>query len=307
MNAQFQNWNELQTAFRVAQLGTLTAAAQSLGVHHTTVQRHISALEEALGARLFFRNPRGYVPTEAGGALLQVATASQDQFDQLAARIAGFDEGLSGRLVVTTVADLGHLLVPLLADYQRQHPGLTIELIADQRLLKLEYGEAHVSLRAGREPDEPDNVAQKLIRASATLYASRSYLDRHGPLTSLDDLAGHRFVSLPTGQANLPVASWIEENVPAEAIAFRASDIASLKAAIEQGIGIGPVLCWSAKQNPALVPVVASQADWFGQLWLVTHLDLHRSAKVQSFLNYIKAAFKDRSDIISPKQFNIPE
>ncbi len=299
MCAQFSRWNEIRTAYLVARHGTLSAAADELGIHHTTAQRQISALEERLGTRLFYRNPRGYAPTDAGEALLQVAAATQDQFDQLAARISGFDRRLSGHLIVTTVSDLGPLLMPILADYQRQNPDLSIELIADQRLLKLEYGEAHVSIRAGRAPTEPDNVAQSLIRAKATLYASQDYVDRHGPLKSLDDLAGHRFVTLPDSQVNIPVAGWIQKHVAADAITFRAGDRASITAAIENGMGIGPVICWAASTNDALLPMIAPQPDWYGQLWLVTHVDLHRTAKVQSFLTHMKSAIEARRGIIT--------
>lgn len=290
MNAQQSRWNEIRTAYLVARHGTLSAAADELGIHHTTAQRHITALEKTLGTRLFFRNPRGYAPTDAGKALLQVAAATQDQFDQLTARISGLDHQLSGKLIVTTVPEFGPLLVPLLADYQRLNPGLSIELIADQRLLKLEYGEAHVSIRAGRAPSEPDNVAQSLVRASATLFASRDYAAQNGPLKSIDDLAGHRFISLPTGQENNPLAAWMHENIPVDAIAFRAGDSVSVVAAIENGMGIGMSIWYAASDNKSLVQMIAPQPDWYAQLWLVTHVDLHRTAKVQSFLTYMKTA-----------------
>ena len=89
---------------------------------------------------------------------------------------------MSGKLVVTTVPEFATALVPLLAEYQHHNPELAIEMIADRRLLKLEYGEAHVSLRAGRPPSEPDNITQKLVQAAATLWASRDYVARHGGL-----------------------------------------------------------------------------------------------------------------------------
>ena len=64
--------------FLVARNGTLSAAAGELGIHHTTAQHQITALEKKLGTRLFYRNPRGYAPTDAGEALLKVAEETQD-------------------------------------------------------------------------------------------------------------------------------------------------------------------------------------------------------------------------------------
>ena len=94
------NWDEIRTAYQVARNGTVSGAAEALGVHHATVIRHIDALETRLGVKLFQRHARGYTATEAGSDLLVVAQATEDQFTQLAGRIKGQGEGVSG--------DLGH-------------------------------------------------------------------------------------------------------------------------------------------------------------------------------------------------------
>ena len=85
------NWDEIRTAYHVARLGTVSGAAEVLGVHHATVIRHIDALEERLGSKLFQRHARGYTATEAGNDLLLVAQTTDDQFTQLAGRIRGRD------------------------------------------------------------------------------------------------------------------------------------------------------------------------------------------------------------------------
>ena len=71
-------WDEIRTAFQVARLGTVSGAAEVLGVHHATVIRHIDALEKRLGSKLFQRHARGYTPTEAGTELLKVAQTTED-------------------------------------------------------------------------------------------------------------------------------------------------------------------------------------------------------------------------------------
>ncbi len=75
-----ENWNEIRTAAQVARSGTISAAADVLGVHRATVNRHIDALESALGAKLFQRHARGFTPTELGRELLRVADATGEQF-----------------------------------------------------------------------------------------------------------------------------------------------------------------------------------------------------------------------------------
>ena len=100
------NWDEIRTAFQVARIGTVSGAAEILRVHHATVIRHIDALEQRLGVKLFQRHARGYTATEAGQDLMQVATATDDKFTQLAGRIRGQSDGVSGDLVVTSLVML---------------------------------------------------------------------------------------------------------------------------------------------------------------------------------------------------------
>ncbi|NCT13101.1 MAG: LysR family transcriptional regulator, partial [Rhodobacterales bacterium] len=119
-----ENWDEVRTAYQVARLGTVSGAAEVLGVHHATVIRHIDALEGRLGVKLFQRHARGYTATEAGADLLLVAQATEDQFSQLVGRIKGRGEGVSGELVVTSLAVVSPLLTPVLSAFQRANPGL---------------------------------------------------------------------------------------------------------------------------------------------------------------------------------------
>ena len=102
------SWDEIRTAYQVARMGTVSGAAEVLGVHHATVIRHIDALEAQLGVKLFQRHARGYTATEAGADLLLVAQATDDQFTQLAGRIRGQGEGISGELLVTSLVAFRH-------------------------------------------------------------------------------------------------------------------------------------------------------------------------------------------------------
>ncbi len=172
------NWDEIRTAYHVARLGTVSGAAEVLGVHHATVIRHIDALEERLGSKLFQRHARGYTATEAGTDLLKVAQATDDQFTQLAGRIRGRGEEVTGDLIVTTVPSLAGLLVPSLVRFQAAHPDLIVRFLTDERLFRLEYGEAHVAIRAGSAPDQPDNVVQPFCQQRGALVCLASLYRR---------------------------------------------------------------------------------------------------------------------------------
>ena len=166
------NWDEIRTAYQVARKGTVSGAAAEMGVHHATVIRHIDALEQRLGVKLFQRHARGYTATEAGQDLLQVAQATDDQFTQLAGRIKGQGEGVSGDLVGTALGMASPMLTPILVDYQAENPEVRVRYRTGDRLFRLEYGEAHVAIRAGTMPEEPDNVVQPFLQQQMALVAS---------------------------------------------------------------------------------------------------------------------------------------
>lgn len=282
------SWDEIRTAFQVARMGTVSGAADVLGVHHATVIRHIDALEGKLGVKLFQRHARGYTPTEAGQDLLQVAKTTDDQFSQLEGRIKGGGEGVAGELVITALESMAPLMAPIIADFQREYPDVVVRFRAGARVFRLEYGEAHVALRAGPQPQELDNVVQSLGRLAIGLFASTSYLETHGRPSSAEDLSGHRFVGPDEGRSRAPFLDWLHANVSPEQIVFRTNDAFSSEQAVRAGAGIGFLPLWTVHGQPDLHEVLPVQEDWSGQLWLVTHVDLHRTTKVQTFVTFLK-------------------
>lgn len=289
-----ENWDEIRTAFQVARLGTVSGAAEVLGVHHATVIRHIDALEARLGAKLFQRHARGYTATDAGRDLLQVAKVTDEQFSQLAGRIRGGGNDVSGELIVTSLSILSSRLTPVLAAFQAAHPGVIVRFLTDERLFRLEYGEAHVAIRAGRMPEEPDNVVQPLAVQRHSIYAARSYIDRRGMPTEAT-LGEHDVVGFD-GAPRAPFLQWLHEAVPEEALVWRATDTRVMHDAIRAGAGVGFMPCNLASADPTLVQVLPPRPEWEAPLWIVTHVDLHRTAKVRAFLVHLKQAAREWSE-----------
>ncbi|MTH78725.1 LysR family transcriptional regulator [Paracoccus aestuariivivens] len=278
-----QSWDDIRAALAVARSGTVSGAAQELDVHHATVIRRIDALEARLGARLFQRHARGYTLTEAGRLLLDAASAAEARFAQMAARIAGTGDRIEGEVTVTSLLGLADLVMPRLIGLMRQHPGLRLGYTTDPRLFRLDAGEAHVAIRAGTRPTEADYVVSPWLKLPAKLYASAEYLSRHGPVT---ELSAHRFVLAGSESRPAPHMRWLAERLPAACIVMVSNDSAARVAAVQAGLGLG----WMLPGEVGDLIEVMSLPEWDSQLWLVSHVDLHRTPKVQAVLKALRGS-----------------
>ncbi|MEQ5869531.1 LysR family transcriptional regulator [Sagittula sp. NFXS13] len=283
------NWDEIRTAFQVARMGTVSGAADVLGVHHATVIRHIDALEGRLGVKLFQRHARGYTATEAGQDLLRVAQTTDEQFQQLEGRIKGRGSDVSGELLVTSLIAFSPLMVPALTSFRAAYPDVVVRYLTGDRVFRLEYGEAHIALRAGPAPQELDNVAQSFAKQDVALYGHKDYLARRGTPKGEEDLAEHDFVGHDDPDNRAPHYRWLNARVPFDRMVFRSVDSRVLEGALLAGAGLGFMGTREAALHTDLVQVLPPSDDWTAPLWLVTHVDLHRTAKVQAFLSHLKA------------------
>lgn len=288
-----ENWDEIRTAYQVARLGTVSGAAEVLGVHHATVIRHIDALEKRLGSKLFQRHARGYTPTEAGRDLLSVAQTTEEQFAHLSSRIKGQGETVSGELVVTSIAGMSDLLTPVMVSFQEKWPDVRVRFLTDMRVFRLDYGEAHVAIRAGLGPEEPDNVVQPLVKMRWGLYAAKSYVDRFGKPASEAEFSEHRFICVDSETNRAPFYRWLRATVQPEQITYTATEPAALEQAVLSGAGIGFMSVFRAERAAGMIEILPARPEWEAPLRIVTHVDLHRTRKVQAFLTHLKDAAKD--------------
>ncbi|MDP0927803.1 LysR family transcriptional regulator [Paracoccus onubensis] len=279
-----ESWDDIRTALAVARTGTVSGAAEMLGVHHATVIRRVDALEAQLGTRLFQRHARGYAMTEAGQLLLRMGGEADERIAQMASRIAGAGDRIEGELVVTSLPDLADEVMPRLMRLLKRHPGLRLRYMTDARMYRLAVGEAHLAIRAGAQPTQPDYVVRPLLAIRPVLYAAPAYLDSYGPVEG--DLAAHRFaMPLPGADGQrAPFMRWLEERVPAANFVFVSNDGDALGAVVKGGEALGVLPGFRAG---GLVNVM-SPPEWETRLWLVTHVDMHRAPKVQAALEALR-------------------
>ncbi|MEM1073768.1 MAG: LysR family transcriptional regulator [Pseudomonadota bacterium] len=283
------HWTEIFTAYCVARSGTVSKAAEELGVHRATVNRHIDALEAAWGTKLFLRHRRGYELTDIGREFLQVASRAHDVLEDFSNRIRVRRSELEGDVIVTTLAPLTTLVVPAVLEFRRRHPLTRVTVHTDDALARLEKAEAHVALRVGARPAHDDYVVQHFTTLKFALFSHQSYIDRHG-MPEGHDLRGHQVIGNPDKHSPAPFEAWLDQNVPAEQVVLRATNPKVLEEALCAGQGIGFLPSTIARQLPDLHQIGPALPEWQVQSWLVTHVDVHRTDRVRSMLDCLREA-----------------
>jgi DNA-binding transcriptional LysR family regulator len=176
---------------RVVERGSFTLAADDLELSRAVVSKYLSRLEDRLGARLLHRTTRRLSLTEAGAALFEASRGALERIEEAEAAVARYQSEPRGRLRVSAPMSFGILhLGPLLADFARAHPKVSIDMKLDDRYVNLVEEGIDVAIRIGVLTDS-SLVARKLAVTRAVACASPAYLEEHGEPETPEDLATH--------------------------------------------------------------------------------------------------------------------
>lgn len=283
------NWDDARIFLAVARAGQLLGAAKRLELNHATVSRRISALEEALGAKLFRRHTGGSELTPAGERFLGIA--ERLEADIIAARTEVADEGdeVAGTVRIGAPDGFGvAFLAPRLGALAAEHRGLTIQLVPVPRSFSLSRREADIAITTER-PTEGRLVAVKLVDYSLGLYASRAYADTNGLPSAPADLSAHRLVGYVPDLVASPSLDYAQEFSPDWSAAFAISSALGQVAAVRSGAGIGILHTFIARTHDDLVPVSAIKPIRRAY-WLVYHETVRPLRRVQAVVSFIGAA-----------------
>jgi DNA-binding transcriptional LysR family regulator len=280
-----EDWNELKLVLAVARAGGLVGAAAALGIDHSTAFRRLQAIENRFGHQLFERVASGgYQPTTVGARMASAAERMEDEALALARDIAGRDHRLAGRLRVTSSETLAYrILTPLLAAFRDAHPGVVVELIIDNRVLSLTRRETDIALRPLR-PKEGDLWGRKLADVGWAVYGTKAYFARNGFPASQKRLGEHALIGWDESVSGIQAAEWIAAAAPPAAIVYRTTSLVNQLEAARAGIGLAALPCYLGDPEPDLVRALPEPiAELRREMWIVTHSDLKRTARIQAF------------------------
>ena len=279
------DWDDVRYFLAVARGGSVRAAAERLGVNHSTVLRRIAQLEERLGAHMFEKLPSGYRLTDAGDEVLGFAAQMEASSNQLETRIFGRDQGVHGKLRVTLAQPLAaHLLMPDFAEFARLHPEIEMEILSIGEPVNLTNREADVAIRVVYDRDAlPPNLhGLKGPELFGGVYVSRELLAawRAG--------APDRIRWVVISKHGIP--DWASEGeVRTAGVKFRTTDAEVQIVAVRQGLGIAPLPCFVGDADPLLARVPGSDLHLYGTLWLLTQGETRKTKRVRLFTEFVSA------------------
>lgn len=279
------DWNDLRYFLAVARHGSTIAAAKALGVNQSTVHRRLVELETRLGRELVARHPTGYRLTEFGKDFVAHAERVEAAVIDLESHVGDAARERSGVIRLTCPEPIVHRLMPILDRFHALHPDLRVELVTSDRYLDLLKGDADVALRSGDTDD--DLVGRKIADFIWAVYASRSYVERHGRPERIEDLARHRLVGLDEAMRNHRVAAWLGKVVPPSAIVARSNSILGLVQSVRSGLGVGPLPTPVAEEHAELVQVLDPIPELSRSWRILTPADLRQSHRISALFDFI--------------------
>ncbi len=287
------NWQGIQEFLAVAKAGSLSAAARQLGVSQPTVGRRIEALEAKLDAPLFIRTPQGLNITETGEKVLDHAELMSDEAHAIERIVSGRQTGLTGTVTIASLEGLGAgWLAAQFEDFYARYPDINLQLTMQLHAVDLLRREADIAVRLFR-PTQLDLIARKVGDIGFGFYASPGYIKRKGELKSIADLERHDVV-LPDAEVTRYVEATLhKKSVRMGRVTFRSNNMMALQVASAKGYGIGIHTCIVADQDPGLVRMLPGENLIEQEVWLVTHKELRRSARIRAVFDFLSELFEE--------------
>ena len=291
-------WTEIELFVQVAETGSLSRAAEALDLSNAAASRHLSALEERLGARLVERNTRRLYLTDTGQEFFSRAKTILSDLKDAESAVNATALNPTGVLRITASLSFSmHHVAPLLREYTQRYPNVTVHVEAANRYLDIIDNNIDVAIR-NREYEPDSNITiRRLAETRRILCASPRYLAQYGFPKTLDDLARHKLLIYV--YANNPNELRFTKDGEVTAVnapgLLESNDGQILRAAALDGLGIlvqPTYIVYDDIVAGRLVPILDD--------WDLPHLTInlaypsrkHLSAKVRTFIDFIAEHFE---------------
>lgn len=304
-------FEDIETFVRIVEAGSISRAANQLGVVKSAVSRRLNDLETRLGVQLLARTTRTSSLTEAGQQYYTRARQILGDVAEINAQTGETDSRLSGTLKVSAPLNLGtRHLFPIVTDFSDQNPDLAIQMDFNDRQVDLVNEGYDLAIRIAILKDS-SMKARKLFDISMLLCASPNYLKAHGTPETIPDLRLHK--ALHYGNANsrtwtLRAASGQKTAVHLKTkMVSNNGDFLSHAAIAGHGVILTPsFIVWDALKAGQLVPIMPAYEIEPITAYAVYPGTRHLPQRVRRFIETLRDRLKDQPYWQVPKAFTVP-
>ncbi len=280
-----EDLNDLRLVALITETGSLSGAAERLGLNHATVFRRLGQLEQRLGTRLFERQGGHYHCTPAGETIARAGSQMQDSADAALREVAGHDLRPSGLVRISTTDSLALSVLPaILRDCRRAQPQIQLSVEVDNRPANLSKRDADIALRPTLQP--PDYlIGKNLGPVQFGVYGSTQYLQSAGERA----LADHQWLALDDSFHGHRSLRWLETLLPLDQIGYRTSSFGCVRQACEAHLGLALLPRFLGDTSPQLQRIRDTVPECAVQLWLLTHPDLRNTMRIKTVFQLLSS------------------
>ncbi len=282
---QKENWDDLRFVLAVADTGSVSRAAVSLGVNHATVLRRVHDFEQRHGGAVFEKTARGYRPLADKREVIIAAREAEAAMIAVGQLVSGKTAPLQGTVRITSTDTLCHRILPgITAKVQAHTSDLSVELLCSNAHVDLIRQKIDVTVRPSR------TLTDDLVGTQAGELGFATY----GAADGQDGWLG-----LMGSLARSEPAAWMAENVHPRAITAAADSFETLQAMAAHGLGraILPRFIGDADKRLRVIP--DGMPTFAVPLWVASHADVANGPRLRSIRAALVQGLLDLSEQLS--------
>ena len=276
------DWNCARAFLVTAEEGSLSAAARSLGLTQPTLGRQVAALEKELNVLLFDRVGKQLVLTPSGLALVDQVRQMSDAAARVSLIASGQSQQLDGEVCITATEAISVFLLPqIIIKIREAYPGISINVLASDKLNNLNRREADIALRNIR-PTQPDLIAKKICDLNARLYSTPAYLESLGQPVTAEQLNRAVFLGFNRSDEMLEPLHEFGLSLKVENFPVVSENLLVQWELTKSGAGLGLMMEEIGDKDPLVERVLPDSAFIPFPIWLVAHQQLKSSNRIRA-------------------------
>lgn len=276
------DWTLWRSFSGVVRTGSLTGAAQKLGLSQPTLGRHIDALEAQIGGQLFERHLRGLKPTQRALKLYEQVERAEKALTEAAMMAEGADAELSGSVRITASTVTSHYSLPkILRQMRDEFPAISIELVPSDSPENLLMRESDIAVRMFR-PTQLELITRKIGESPLIACAHVSYLKDRPPIIQNDDLSAHELIGFDRSDLFISGARLMGFNLKRDDFPIRTDSQTLIWEAAKAGLGVSFAQKILVDATPGMVALLPELVIPPLEVWLTTHKELFTNRRIRA-------------------------